>query len=201
LQRKANTELSAFVSTHVRCMAASALLLNLPLWNGDRSVLTHALAATIDAPVSVRNAIQELQAIADCLQQRAPQVALYFDLSELRGYHYHTGVVFSLYVEGAGEAIANGGRYDNFGAAFGRARPASGFSADLKYLMQWGDIAVPPTAAIRVTLDGTAAQWQTITQLRATGECVITTSHDEKCDTVYTRELVREGTQFIVKNL
>ena len=198
LQRKANTELRAFVSTHVTQTTAVNLLLALPHWKGDATVLARA---AVEAPAAVRAAIQELEAIAACIQQRTPDVALYFDLSELRGYHYHTGVVFSLYVTGVGEAIANGGRYDNFGAAFGRARPASGFSADLKQLMQLGSITVPAASTIHATLDGSAAQWQAICDLRNAGECVIAASQGEARDTACTRELVREGSRYIVKNM
>ncbi|HNI37268.1 MAG TPA: ATP phosphoribosyltransferase regulatory subunit [Pseudomonadales bacterium] len=201
LQRKANTELHAFVSAHVVHAQAAALLLALPNWKGDAAALAHATTAAAAAPTVVRAAIQELTDIAACIQQRTPNVALYFDLSELRGYHYHTGAVFSLYVTGAGEAIANGGRYDNFGAAFGRARPASGFSADLKQLLQLGQITVPASAAIHAVLDGSAAQWQAICALRDAGECVIAATADEARDTACTRELVREGTQYLVKPL
>jgi ATP phosphoribosyltransferase regulatory subunit len=59
---------------------------------------------------------------------------MHFDLAELRGYHYHTGLVFAAYVPGFGQEIARGGRYDSIGRVFGRARPATGFSADLKSL-------------------------------------------------------------------
>jgi ATP phosphoribosyltransferase regulatory subunit len=55
-------------------------------------------------------------------------------LAELRGYHYHTGIVFAAFVPSIGREIARGGRYDNIGAIFGRARSATGFSADLKLL-------------------------------------------------------------------
>ena len=55
-----------------------------------------------------------------------------FDLAELRGYHYHSGVVFAAYAQGQPYAIALGGRYDEVGKAFGRARPATGFSMDLR---------------------------------------------------------------------
>lgn len=199
LQRKANTELRAFVAAQVSHADAAKLLLALPDWKGDESVLAQAAAATINAPAVVRAAISELQAIAACIRQRTPDATLYFDLSELRGYHYHTGVVFALYVAGVGEAIANGGRYDNFGAAFGRARPASGFSADLKYLMQLGDVSVPATDTILVVLDGSAAQWQAICDWRAQGECVVAVSKNELQDKQYARELVRDGAQYIVK--
>ncbi len=57
-----------------------------------------------------------------------------FDLGELRGYHYHSGVVFAAYAEGAPNALALGGRYDEVGKAFGRARAATGFSVDLREL-------------------------------------------------------------------
>ena len=58
---------------------------------------------------------------------RYPELPLYFDLSELRGYRYHTGVVFAAFVPGIGQSIAQGGRYDDIGADFGRARPATGW--------------------------------------------------------------------------
>ena len=57
-----------------------------------------------------------------------------FDLAELRGYHYHSGIVFAAYTRGRPNAIALGGRYDEVGVAFGRARPATGFSMDLREL-------------------------------------------------------------------
>ncbi len=201
LQRKANAELRAFVAEHVSHPQAAALLLDLPNWKGDATVLTHAAHIASAAPAAVRDAIQELADIAACIQQRTPEVTLYFDLSELRGYHYHTGVVFALFVAGAGTAIANGGRYDNVGAAFGRARPASGFSADLKQLMQLGTIDIPVTSTIHAALDGSAAQWQAICALRNAGECVIAATSSETRDPACTRELVRDGEGYTVKNL
>ena len=54
------------------------------------------------------------------------------DLGDLRGYHYHSGAMFAAYCEGFPNAIAQGGRYDEVGLAFGRSRPATGFSLDLR---------------------------------------------------------------------
>jgi ATP phosphoribosyltransferase regulatory subunit len=201
LQRKASTELTEFVSASVTNAVAAELLLAMPDWKGDRSTLVRANAALATAPAAVREAITQLEQIADCIAQRAPDVKLYFDLSELRGYHYHTGVVFALYVTGVGEAIANGGRYDNFGAAFGRARPASGFSADLKHLMDLGNIEVKSTGAIRATLDGSASQWQAIAALRAKGERVIASGSGESLDVSCDRELVLVNSQYQIKPL
>ena len=75
--------------------------------------------------------------MCDCraAQQRAGNVILNFDLAELRGYKYQTGMVFAVFMPGCGQEIARGGRYDAVGEVFGRARPATGFSTDLKTLM------------------------------------------------------------------
>lgn len=206
LQRKASTELKAFVSASVTDTVAAELLLAMPDWKGDTGILARASAALAHAPAAVRDAIHQLEQIAACIAQRAPTVKLYFDLSELRGYHYHTGVVFALYVADAGEAIANGGRYDNFGAAFGRARPASGFSADLKHLMDLGTVTATNTDAIKAILDGSTTQWQAIAALRAKGERVIALGSSETQDPVcskeqYKRELVLDGAQYVIKPL
>ena len=67
-----------------------------------------------------------------------PEVPLHFDLAELRAYRFHTGVVFTAFFQGQGNEIARGGRYDDIGEKFGRARPATGFSSDLKALLKHG---------------------------------------------------------------
>ena len=201
LQRKACTELRVFVTQYVADTQASELLLNLLQWKGDRSVLTQAQSALAKAPGAVQEAIARLQQLADIIVQRQPSVSLYFDLAELRGYHYHTGVVFALYVAGCGEAIANGGRYDEFGAAFGRARAASGFSADLKHLMDLGQCTPHEANAIWAELDGSSAQWQAITALREQGECVIAGIKGETCHDNCYRRLVRDGDNYLVQTI
>ena len=199
LQRKALPELQQFVAHTVSTTPAAQLLLSLPHWRGGPSLLAEAAQALSVAPASVQTAIQELQQIASTLRQRIPNVDLYFDLSELRGYHYHTGAVFSLYVAGCGEALANGGRYDDFGAAFGRARPASGFSADLRLLMRRGQTSIYTAPTIWAALDGSAQQWQAISQLRNGGDCVITGSVGEQPDPRCTHTLVSDGDTYAVQ--
>lgn len=203
LQRKARPELAAFVASSVADTAAATLLLALPDWHGDVAVLDAAATALADAPMSVREPLQQLQQLAACVAQRSPAVGLFVDLAELPGYHYHTGVVFALYVQGHGEAIANGGRYDYFGAAFGRSRPAVGFSADLKYLMTLGTApaAAANTEAVWAVLDGTATQWQAICALREQGHCVIAGSPGESRDVRCTRELVKAGDEYVTRPL
>jgi ATP phosphoribosyltransferase regulatory subunit len=103
-------------------------LLLLPELYGDARVL--ALAARRLPPLAgLRRALATLRALA-----RACTIPASFDLAELRGYHYHSGVVFDAYCDGVPGPIARGGRYDEVGKAFGRARPATGFSIDLREL-------------------------------------------------------------------
>jgi len=201
LQRKAVSELDDFIQASVSDSTAAGFLRALPNLKGDRSTLKLALEKLASAPQEVRDAILQLEQIANCISQRAPGASLYFDLSELRGYHYHTGVVFALYVQGAGEAIANGGRYDNFGAAFGRARPASGFSTDLKHLLDLGRVTTSNISAIWAVLDGSDKQWQSITALREKGERVIASGAGEIRDELCDRELVLDGQNYIVRNI
>ena len=99
--------------------------------NGDREVLGQAHRLLPQVP-EIRQALSELEAVAAHFGQRVP---LAFDLAELRGYHYHSGLVFAAYAEGYPDAVARGGRYDDIGRAFGRARPATGFSLDLRELL------------------------------------------------------------------
>ena len=127
----------------------------------------------VDAPAVVKAALADLVVIADALAQRYPQLPLYFDLGELRGYHYHTGVVFAAFVPGVGESIAQGGRYDHIGADFGRARPATGFSTDLKTLVTLGRVQPDaPVQGIWAPAEG-AGLWQAVQQLRRDGRRVV----------------------------
>jgi ATP phosphoribosyltransferase regulatory subunit len=107
---------------------ARAALLLLPELYGGAEVLALAEKKLPSLP-ALKRALATLRALA-----RACPVPASFDLAELRGYHYHSGVVFDAYCEGVSGAVARGGRYDEVGKAFGRARPATGFSIDLRSL-------------------------------------------------------------------
>lgn len=134
LQRKARPELAELMDSYAIASELKTLFLKLPELNGDRDVLNKAQVIFAHANEEVQQALADLTAIADTLAVRFPALAISFDLAELRGYHYHTGMVFAAFVPSIGREIARGGRYDNIGAVFGRARPATGFSADLKLL-------------------------------------------------------------------
>jgi len=134
LQRKANGELSDLLAAYDLEPALQVVFLALPKLSGDYSILSVAEGIFSVASDSVKLALEELKTVAVRLQADYPDLTMSFDLSELRGYHYHTGLVFSAFVPEMGKEIARGGRYDNIGQIFGAARPATGFSADLKVL-------------------------------------------------------------------
>ncbi|MEQ1558832.1 MAG: ATP phosphoribosyltransferase regulatory subunit [Methyloglobulus sp.] len=134
LQRKARPELAELIARLNVNKDIKAMLLKLPELNGGREVINKARLLLAKADTQVAQAITDLEATSDQLSAYFPSLTMSFDLAELRGYHYHTGVVFAAFVPTIGREIARGGRYDNIGAVFGRARPATGFSADLKCL-------------------------------------------------------------------
>jgi ATP phosphoribosyltransferase regulatory subunit len=124
LQRKDKAEIER-LGAALDPATREALLL-LPQLYGGPEVLDVAARRLPKLP-ELKKALQTLRALA-----KACPVPVSFDLAELRGYHYHSGVVFDAYCEGLSTAVARGGRYDEVGKAFGRARPATGFSIDLR---------------------------------------------------------------------
>jgi ATP phosphoribosyltransferase regulatory subunit len=134
LQRKARPELSQVIDSYIFNEEVKKLFLMLPELNGDSSILAKAKECFAIAGNAVMDGLNDLQQISDKLAVTYPLLPISFDLAELRGYHYHTGVVFSAFVPTVGKEVARGGRYDNIGAIFGRARAATGFSSDLKQL-------------------------------------------------------------------
>lgn len=177
-------------------------LSQLPSLRGDVSILDAARKALANAPEEVFAAIDELVEIHRVISARYPEINVYFDLGELRGYHYHTGIVFAAYAEGFGDAIANGGRYDHIGEAFGRARPATGFGLNLTSVLSL--LSLPePQAGIYAPSTHDADQWAAIEQLRAEGERVVcglsqvSDFEELRCD----RQLVLVDGEYHVKPL
>ena len=134
LQRKARPELQGLMNSYIIDNELKSMLLKLPELNGGKDTIDKARAVFLKANDDVKTALADLETIAEKLARRYPSMPISFDLAELRGYHYHTGMVFAAFIPSVGREIARGGRYDNIGEVFGRARPATGFSADLKVL-------------------------------------------------------------------
>ena len=172
LQRKAVDEVAALTADLPDSLAS--MLRSLAELCGSRDVLELAQACLVEAPDEVHAALDELVAIADELELRYPELPLYFDLGELRGYRYHTGVVFAAFVPGVGQSIAQGGRYDDIGADFGRARPATGFSTDLKTLVSLGDMRLEePAPGVWAPDVHDVYLWQAVQRLRREGVRVV----------------------------
>ncbi len=202
LQRKARAEIEACLAAWKLDKDITGMLLALADLNGGEAVLQQARVQLQAAGEVVNAALENLTAIADGLRQRQPQLNLHYDLAELRGYHYHTGVVFAAYVAGRGLAIAQGGRYDDIGEVFDNARPATGFSTDLKVLVE----SLPETddqrSAIFAPAGGLPELMQFIRELRAQGERVIQALPGQKGGAAgmgCKREIVKDGKGWVVR--
>ena len=170
LQRKDVAELDerlAAPGLDRRCRDRFRPLIDL---NGDHAVLTEARRIYADAPAEVSVALDQLQRLYELAAISLPDTPLHFDLAELRGYGYHTGLVFAAYLPGHGQAIAQGGRYDGTGEVFGRGRPATGFSTDLKTLVEVGELERDPPRMIYAPWGADPRQ---IAALRVDGERVV----------------------------
>ena len=199
LQRKSAGEIAELIDRVVADKALAKLMLAVSQLNGDRSVLKKARELLKGADTAIIDAIDALEQVADSIAARMPEVNLYFDICELRGYHYYTGLVFAALAPGYGHAVANGGRYDDIGKVFGRARPATGFNTDLKALLQLLPNSVPPNAkAIYAPGDDSLALWHAIQDLRANGERVISGLSDQAVVAGCDRQLVLEQGQWVV---
>lgn len=168
---------------------------------GDIDVLKKAREVLPDLP-GIARALAELAALAASAMGRA-EVAI--DLADLRGYQYESGAMFALYVPGLPNAVARGGRYDHVGEAFGRARPATGFSLDLRELAR-----LLPTAerkhSIRAPWGNAPELKEKIAELRKSGEVVIQSmpGHSNELDEFECDRalgLDDNSSQWILKNL
>lgn len=171
LALKSPSQITQQVQACVGDPALADMFLALGELHGGADILVQARERFAGAPASVTAALDQLDALYQGVLARF-DVALYFDLAELRGYQYHTGMMFAAYVPGYGHALAKGGRYDDTGRAFGRARPATGFSMDLKQLASLA-LASPSRGAIWAPAKQDDSLSAAIVALRKQGERVI----------------------------
>ncbi|WP_455366442.1 ATP phosphoribosyltransferase regulatory subunit, partial [Kaarinaea lacus] len=200
LQRKATPEISQMLAASSIDKTMQAMITELVWLNGGDDVLVKARDRLKAASQPVKEAIDKLEDIARQLKRVNPQVELHFDLAELRGYNYHTGVVFAAYTPGVGQSIAQGGRYDHIGEAFGRARPATGFTADMRALMAYAP-AAEITKGIFAPADDDAKLMETIEQLRKDGERVVVALPGQSADAMAMgcdRQLENKNGQWVV---
>ncbi len=173
-------------------------LLALPQCYGEVSELSAMRKRMPDHP-AVQGALDELQQLVTALQG----LPLSIDLSDLRGYHYHTGVVFAAYCRNEPQAIALGGRYDNMGKAYGRSRPATGFSVDLRQLARLVANGVE-RQAILAPADADPTLQARIEALRAAGEAVVVAlpGHEGTwLEAGCTRQLIKRDGEWVLQPL
>lgn len=195
LQAKDVPALETLIVDLPESLAAGLRLL--PQLYGGAGVLEQA--AQLPRLPQVDQALEDLRR----LSAELAGLPISFDLADLRGYHYHSGVVFAAYCAGSPSAVALGGRYDSIGERYGRARPATGFSLDLRQLVRLA--ALPdPRGAILAPCEGETGLHDAIARLRAAGEAVVAAlpGHDGAwreagCD----RQLVHRSGQWIIESL
>lgn len=146
-----------------------AALSSLTELNGDVSVLEEA-AKRLPRIEAIQQALRDLKSVGTGFADLDVKVC--FDLAELRGYHYHSGIVFAAYAQGYAGPLARGGRYDEVGAIFGRARPATGFSLDLRGVVS-SLPAAEMAAAIFAPAVADASLSLVVEHLRSQGQVVI----------------------------
>jgi len=190
------------LSNWADCLPAKTAqaLMALTELNGPCAEVLAKAKKVLPKHAAIDQALIDLESLVDAVSS-STGLELSIDLADLRGYQYHSGVMFAVYVEKLPQPIARGGRYDHVGQAFGRARPATGFSLDLLTLASLSPLKVRKLAIVAPWLDD-AALIKAIAALRESGEVVIQVMAGEKveaaeyeCD----RELVKQGDSWEVK--
>lgn len=202
LARKSLPEIEAWVAEEGFDDKAGQMLKALPLLSGSNAVIETAKEQLKDAGQSVLNALQHLSDISDVISQKYTDVTCHIDLAEMRGYAYHTGIMYTVYKPGRGEAVAHGGRYDGIGQAFGNSRPAIGFSTDLRTLAELSPEQPESISRILAPADKDKNLETLIEELRADGENVVRqldatsnlTPEQQDC----TRVIEKQGDSWIV---
>jgi ATP phosphoribosyltransferase regulatory subunit len=189
LQRKSIPDLRVYLQELPLTDHLREQICHLALLSGDISVIDEARQLYHDIGPELASTLDYMHRVVQSLQQKYPDTLINCDLSELRGYSYHTGLVFAAFLPGQGREIARGGRYNDVGEVFGNARPATGFSADLLNLYQLRAERANFKPGILVPDEDDAQLSQLVQQLRADGERVVVdltnanvSAENQQCD-------------------
>jgi ATP phosphoribosyltransferase regulatory subunit len=203
LQQKAQTEYEQFLTTCSLSEDWHKIFLSLMDLSGDAKVINTAKQLLKDCGEEVMDFIMYVDDLSKRVALRYPEIQLHYDFSALSGYQYQNGAVFAAYISGQGGEIARGGRYDMIGQVFGRSRPATGFSLDLKALAKISTNVNNPVQSIYAPLENDLQLQEKINQLRAQGLRVICELSDQQgsakdlgCD----RMLVKKGQEWVIED-
>lgn len=202
LERKSLPDIEAWLAATDLPATEMEMLRQLPRLYGKAAILDYASEVLSAAHPQVKEAINYLSSLVKRIQHEFPDCHIHVDLTELSGYDYHTGIVYAVYAEGSGREIARGGRYDGIGKLFGRARPATGFSTDLRILTRYWQAPPQQPSKIFAPADTDPSLNSTIQQLRSQGQWVV---RQLQGDTVKTpqdagcgQQLIKHGNEWII---
>ena len=185
VQKKSVAEIGELTRRFELSENDQSILCALPGLTGDATVLDKARDLFGDN-LGILDCLDNLETIYREITRRFVNLNVYFDLSELRGYAYHTGIVFAAYVDGAKQVVAQGGRYDHIGGVFGRdGRSATGFSVNLKSLIDLTLVAEADKRSVVVvddTANGSDSLWSAIQRLRSEGYIVVESGDQTEFD-------------------
>lgn len=174
LRRKAVDELAELLAAELAGPSPEAqALLKLIDAETEASGLDQVKALLAPCGDKLRGYAEDLQTLAELTARQQKNPPLRFDVTESRGYRYHTGITFVAYAPGQSQGVACGGRYDEVGRAFGAARPATGFSADARRLLQLAPPAPRRSKGIFAPSSAVPGLQPLIETLRRQGEVVI----------------------------
>ncbi len=204
LERKSIPDISVWVKDKGFTTDQAQMLEKLPELNGSVEVLDNARALFTDIGDDIQNILSYLGELVQRLEQSFPAITINIDCGELRGYAYHTGVMFQLYLPTLQREVIRGGRYDGIGEAFGNARPATGFSADLKLLNSLSQVVLNEQTKILAPAEADVELDRIVKELRQQGQVVVrqlrqdeqeNTPHDLGCK----QQLVKRDGQWSVE--
>jgi len=200
LQTKDRSGLSSYIAKMPPSIGKSLIAL-IELNGACAEVLVNARSGKFALPKNpvIEQALNDLARLSEVLSSYGVELSI--DLADLRGYQYHSGVMFAAYVDGLPQPIARGGRYDHVGQAFGRSRPATGFSLDLYTLADYSNLDVKCSAIIAPWSDDQKLLAM-IADLRSKGEVVIQLRKGDEAraeEFVCDRELIQQGASWQVQ--
>jgi ATP phosphoribosyltransferase regulatory subunit len=205
LQRKSTPDIKTLLES-VDCSAEfKTAILNLVNLHGASDILSKAREQLKIGGKELLRCIDYIENLSNALSTNLGNTKIHYDLAESRGYHYQQGIVFTAFCANSGDELARGGRYDNIGETFGRARAATGFSADLRRLITASSHQVTKAAgAIYAPHDNDTSLAITVAELRAQGEVVISGLSDNDNEASLagcTRTLQNDNNKWVIKDI
>lgn len=196
IDRKAPTDLQDWLSTYPQQPLHQQQLQALLRWQGDAESLMIKTQA-MDLPQAAQSSLVRMQTLTQRLVTTYPQVVFHWDLADVRGHRYHTGMIFSVYQQSHRQLLARGGRYDGVGKRFGNARPATGFTLNLLAFLNlpW---QVKPTASLLAPETSDPSLIQAIADARAQGWRVIQDFADTQAPQT-SHKLVKVDQDWVIK--